>query len=102
MTTRKLPPTADRLRHEIDAGRTGDKIAHPDPAAAPLGTDEEAAGTPLTPDRVRMALEHEVRSRPPKRRIEWAISLFAGCLLFLILIAVATSCLLHRAVLEQL
>lgn len=41
------PPTADaqRLRHEIDSGRTGDKIPVEDPAAAPLGTDDEAAGT---------------------------------------------------------
>lgn len=36
--------TSDALRHEIDRGRTGDKIAFPDPAAAPLGTDDEAAG----------------------------------------------------------
>ena len=40
------PPTADaqRLRHDIDSGRTGDKIPVEDPAAAPLGTDDEAAG----------------------------------------------------------
>ena len=49
------PPTVDaqRLRADIDAGRTGDKIPVGDPAAAPLGTDDEAAGTrptgPLTP-----------------------------------------------------
>ncbi|WP_431859113.1 hypothetical protein [Azospirillum sp.] len=41
------PPTADaqRLRHDIDSGRAGDKIPVEDPAAAPLGTDDEAAGT---------------------------------------------------------
>ena len=38
----------DQLRHAIDSGRTGDKVAYPDPAAAPLGTDDEAAGTPVT------------------------------------------------------
>lgn len=32
---------AQRLRDAIDKGLTGDKI----PAAAPLGTDDEAAGT---------------------------------------------------------
>ncbi|MDQ7264157.1 hypothetical protein NM680_20445, partial [Paracoccus sp. PS-1] len=37
-----------RLRAEIDAGRTGDKLGFPDPAAAPLGTDDEAAGTPVS------------------------------------------------------
>jgi len=43
----KRPPNtaAERLRTDIDAGRTGDKVPHPDPAAAPLGTDDEAAGT---------------------------------------------------------
>lgn len=39
-------PTADRLRHNIDAGRAGDKVPFIDPAAAPLGTDEEAGGYP--------------------------------------------------------
>lgn len=35
---------AERLRAQIDAGRTRDKVAFADPAAAPLGTDDEAAG----------------------------------------------------------
>lgn len=40
------PPdmAAQHLRRDIDTGRTGDKIAAEDPAAAPLGTDAEAAG----------------------------------------------------------
>lgn len=38
---------ASRLRKEIDAGASRDKVAFPDPAAAPLGTDDEAAGTPV-------------------------------------------------------
>lgn len=36
------------LRRDIDKGLTGDKVDFPDPAAAPLGTDDEAAGTPIT------------------------------------------------------
>ena len=36
---------AQHLRADIDSGRTGDKIPVRDPAAAPLGTDDEAAGT---------------------------------------------------------
>ncbi|WP_018389583.1 hypothetical protein [Ancylobacter sp. FA202] len=36
----------DRLRRAIDEGRTGDKVPFSDPAAAPLGTDDEAAGHP--------------------------------------------------------
>ncbi len=35
---------AARLRDDIDRGRTGTKVDWPDPAAVPLGTDEEAAG----------------------------------------------------------
>jgi hypothetical protein len=50
---------AQQLRHAIDSGRTGDKVAFPDPAAAPLGTDDEAAGTPPTPEQVEMAWEAE-------------------------------------------
>lgn len=34
----------EQLRADIDSGRTGDKVAYPDPAAAPLGADDEAAG----------------------------------------------------------
>ena len=35
------------LRARIDAGRARDKVGAEDPSAAPLGTDEEAAGTPI-------------------------------------------------------
>ena len=45
----------DQLRAAIDQGKTGDKVAFPDPAAAPLGTDDEAAGYPPTRQQVRRA-----------------------------------------------
>ena len=48
-------PTTDQLRSEIDRGDTGEKIGFPDPAAAPLGTDDEAAGHPPTPLERNMA-----------------------------------------------
>lgn len=35
--------TTEQLRGAIDSGRTGEKIAVVDPAAAPLGSDDEAA-----------------------------------------------------------
>lgn len=35
---------AARVRHAVDSGETRDKVRYPDPAAAPLGTDDEAAG----------------------------------------------------------
>ncbi|MCE6953234.1 hypothetical protein LAZ29_20100 [Cereibacter sphaeroides] len=53
--------TSARLRHDIDRGRAGDKVPFMDPAAAPLGTDDEAAGTPPTPQQIAMAREHESR-----------------------------------------
>lgn len=46
---------SDKLRDEIDRGAGGDKVNWPDPAAAPLGVDDEAAGTPPTAERLRMA-----------------------------------------------
>jgi len=62
-----MPTTADRsstaaqLRRDIDRGHTGDKVAWPDPALAPLGTDEEAAGTPLAPGDIAAARRAERR-----------------------------------------
>jgi hypothetical protein len=52
--------TVERLRTDIDRGRTGDKVAVSDPAMAPLGTDEEAAGTPLTVQQIAETRRLEV------------------------------------------
>jgi hypothetical protein len=51
--------TIDQLRDDIDHGRTGDKVEFSDPAAAPLGTDEEAAGTPIPGHAVQQARDYE-------------------------------------------
>lgn len=51
---------AVRLRDRIDRGAGGDKVAFKDPAAAPLGTDDEAAGTPPSAAQVSMAMQQEV------------------------------------------
>src|SRR3954452_7707649 len=40
------PAAASRRRAATDRGLTGDKVPGFDPAAAPLGTDAEAAGAP--------------------------------------------------------
>ena len=40
--------TAAQVKADIEAGRSGDKRRGFDPAAAPLGTDDEAAGTPAS------------------------------------------------------
>lgn len=42
--TPKPSMAAQRLRDAIDKGLTGEKVPAADPAAAPLGTDDEAAG----------------------------------------------------------
>jgi hypothetical protein len=57
---RKSAPTTDRLRHDIDRGRTGEKVAYSDPAASPLGTDDEAAGTPPSPEAIAHAHAQEM------------------------------------------
>lgn len=47
------------LKKDIDQGLTGDKVSYPDPAASPLGTDDEAAGTPVTRTQLDMARRTE-------------------------------------------
>jgi hypothetical protein len=63
--SRQSGATADQLRHDIDQGRTGDKVRFPDPAAAPLGTDEEAAGTPIDPQVIAQTRKAEAKLAPP-------------------------------------
>jgi hypothetical protein len=50
-----------KLRRDIDAGRTGDKSPGMDSATAPLGTDDEAAGTPVDPRLAEDVRKREVR-----------------------------------------
>lgn len=57
---------AARLRDEIDRGGTGDKVAFTDPSAAPLGTDDEAAGAAPSSAQVRTAAQHETRRDKPE------------------------------------
>jgi hypothetical protein len=51
--------TASQLKDDIDSGRTGDKVGGFDPAAAPLGTDDEAAGVPPSPHVIAEARSFE-------------------------------------------
>lgn len=63
------PPVSDpnpnmaMLKGDIDSGRTGDKVEVFDPGMAMLGTCEEAAGTPLTPEQIKFAREQEAKHR---------------------------------------
>ncbi len=58
----------DQLRSRIDSGAAADKVDFPDPAAAPLGTDAEAGGTP--PSRAEVQLDAATAPRP-RRRSGW-------------------------------
>ncbi|MGZ3218231.1 hypothetical protein [Paracoccus sp. T5] len=58
--------TAETLRQGIDHGQAADKVDYPDPAAAPLGTDAEAGGHPVTAREAGIAHDQEIR-RPPGR-----------------------------------
>ena len=68
------PPTSDRLRRDIDRGQGGDKVVHADQAAAPLGTDDEAAGTPPAAEEVALAQAQETRTTAEARQrsIDWS------------------------------
>jgi hypothetical protein len=87
--TNDTPNTA-QLKADIDSGRTNDKVAWSDPAASPLGTDDEAAGTPPSPARVAMARAAEVSRAPEKEEARgmgpW---LWAAGIVVLIAIAAA-------------
>ncbi len=50
-----------QARKRTDKGKTHDKVNFPDPAAAPLGTDEEAGGARTSPE----AIARAERSREP-------------------------------------
>jgi hypothetical protein len=74
-TGRGIPPdnsrrdddlTAAALRQALAHGQGGDKVNFSDPAAAPLGTDDEAAGTPPTQEQIRMAAAAELGPLRPK------------------------------------
>ena len=91
-----------RLRDRIDSGETGDKVAFPDPAAAPLGTDAEAGGHPPTAAEVRLAesgreanAAESGRQRTPRRSES---SRNAPAMIILIVAAVAALALAVLAI----
>lgn len=67
MRSHRGKANTDQLRDDIDRGRTGDKVRFPDPAAAPLGTDDEAAGNPPDPGTVA-AVRRDERARADRMR----------------------------------
>ena len=75
-------PTTDQLRNNIDAGQTGEKIAMPDPATVPLGTDAEAGGSP--PTAKERQLEAAVAPKAPAGENSRALP---GGMIYLVLVA---------------
>jgi hypothetical protein len=64
--TSKPVETTEQLRIAIDQGHG--KVDAADPAAAPLGTDDEAGGTPNSSAQVRLAAAHEIRANKKPQR----------------------------------
>ena len=87
--------TAAQLRADIDSGRTGDKVAAVDHAAAPLGTDEEAAGTPVPPEIIAETRQSEFKGnvgQSPARTLKaltYRILLAGGLVIGLIALIVS-------------
>ncbi|WP_163849275.1 hypothetical protein [Pseudooceanicola aestuarii] len=82
------PAAAARLRDRIDRNGTGDKLAFEDPAAAPLGTDAEAAGHPPTAEEVAHAAAVETGRAKPADRKKSPAELQGNRLSFGVLLAV--------------
>jgi hypothetical protein len=104
------PRNVDQLRRDIDTGRANDKVHASDPAAAPLGTDDEAAGFPPQPADIAQAgtnhapdpLKQEYSAQNPassivknktgatsKTGLNWAVVIAVGALVAVAFIAVA-------------
>lgn len=60
-------PTADQLRARINRGATKGKAGPIDPAAAPLPTDQEAAGTRPPFEQFAAAAHEELIRSSPQR-----------------------------------
>lgn len=96
-------PTISRLRDDIDRGLTGDKVSAPDPATSPLGTDEEAAGTPVPPEALAQAHAYETtgptssgQGRPDLRRDTARTIAIAAAMVVAFLLAAAATLALIR------
>ncbi|MCE3249361.1 MAG: hypothetical protein K0R41_3186 [Geminicoccaceae bacterium] len=90
-----------QARAAIDRGETGDKIAHPDPATAPLGTEAEAGGAatpgepvapPLgaqNPSPAARAMAEAPRAAPRRRYVPWLVAGLAVAIAAIAALAIA-------------
>ena len=87
LMSEQIQETTAQLKADIDSGRTGDKVAAADLGLSPLGTDDEAAGTPASPGRIHTARMQEARigviarAKPPKSERAWFIPTLLGVLM---------------------
>ncbi len=58
-STGRKGATVAQLKADIDGDRTGAKVDYPDPGLSPLGTTDEAGGTPNPPELVAEVRERE-------------------------------------------
>jgi hypothetical protein len=90
---RALVPRPSKNRAEAEQVRTRDKVAAIDHAVAPLGTDEEAAGTPVPPHIIAKARRLECKSAnqtnqgSPARALAYWILMAVGLISGLIVVA---------------
>jgi len=98
-----LIENTERLRHKIDSGRTGDKVAGSDPTVASLGTDDEAAGKPPRPHEIART-GHRETVRPhesldhPGLGYAWILVAFTLLLAIAIIVWTAAVHSSHRQV----
>lgn len=92
---RTRPPTVERLRADIDEGKTGEKVRYPDPAAAPLGSDDEAAGTPSSGEQRRRSGAPDLRVEAPSREAPGVLLLYALLIVGAALVIIGTLALLR-------
>jgi hypothetical protein len=95
------PVERGHLRDQIDSGKFRDKVAAPDPAASPLGTDDEAAGAPTPAASVRYQSpsapayapegSHSKNTPPTRQGHMIAVAIVAVCVLIGVFILLSYS-----------
>jgi hypothetical protein len=87
---RSTIPTSAQIRSWIDEGQTREKVRASDPAAVPLGTDDEAAGSPPSPTERAMTAASLPHTRGRRRDYGFllyalALSLVSAAILAIVL-----------------
>src|SRR3954471_15829642 len=95
------PVERGHLRDQIDSGKFRDKVAAPDPATSPLGTDDEAAGVPTPAASVRYESpstpayapegSHSKNTPPTRQGHMIAVAIVAVCVLIGVFILLSYS-----------